>query len=197
MNLRDHHRRALRLATVIAATGIALGACGSSSNGSSTPSGATATSSAGATSRVLPVTDNPITNTSTTKALKIDSVLVENNVDPATGKATDDHLEIALTNTGGNALSGFEVYYTFTDATTNATESYYLKLPDTFTIAPGASRTAHFDNTGALDHFPVNQYSLYNTSTNALDVTVVVSAPGAAVRTATIQKDAGGPEEAD
>jgi hypothetical protein len=56
---------------------------------------------------------------------------------------------------------------------------------------------AHFDNTGATDHFPVNKYSLYATSVNALDVEVIVSADGAAVQTATIQKDAGGAETPD
>ena len=144
----------------------------------------------------LPVTDNPITNSSTDQTLTIDSVLVENNED-ADGNAVDDHLEIALTNTGTDPLTGFEVFYTFTDTTTDASESYYAALPDTFTIEPGSSRVAHFDNTGATDHFPTNDFSLYKTSTNAQEVTVEVSARGAAVQTATVQKDAGGAEEAD
>jgi hypothetical protein len=58
-------------------------------------------------------------------------------------------------------------------------------------------RVAHFDKTGATDHFPVNQFSLYHTDINALNVTVQVSASGTAVQTATVKKDAGGPEEAD
>ena len=40
-------------------------------------------------------------------------------------------------------------------------------------------------------------FSLYATSANALDVTVVVSAADAAPQTATVQKDAGGTETAD
>ena len=55
----------------------------------------------------------------------------------------------------------------------------------------------HFDNTGAPDHFAVNDFSLYATSANALDVTVEVSAADAAVQTASVQKDAGGAETAD
>lgn len=55
-------------------------------------------------------------------------------------------------NTGSTELSGFEVFYMFTDPTGNVTESYYVKLPDTFTISAGGSRIAHFDNTGAADH---------------------------------------------
>ena len=59
------------------------------------------------------------------------------------------------------------------------------------------TRIAHFDNTGATDHFPVNKFSLYSTSKNAMDVTVIVSAEGAAVQTATVKKDAGGAENPD
>ena len=138
----------------------------------------------------------PVESTSTNAVMTIQSVLVENNVD-ANGKTTSDHLEIAITNTGATQLRGFEIFYTFTDPTTAISESYYTKLPDTFTIAAGATRIAHFDNTGAVDHSPVNDYSLYYTDTNALDVSVVVSAADAAVQTAIVQKDAGGAETAD
>ncbi|MPZ93876.1 MAG: hypothetical protein GEU96_02945 [Propionibacteriales bacterium] len=167
-----------------------------------TACGGTSTSSAGDTtpsasgSAVLPVTSNPIKNTSTTKALTIDSVLVENNVD-ASGTAVDDHLEIAVTNSGSAELAAFEVYYTITDPKTSEAESYYTKLPGSFTVAPGASRVIHFDNTGAADHFPANQYSLYYTDANALDVSVEVSAADSAPQTLTVAKDAGGAEEAD
>jgi hypothetical protein len=184
-------KRPLALAVVA----LALAACGGSTVSKPAPSpGVAKPATAGA---VLPVTSNPIANTSTTKALKIDSVLVEDNVDPATKKAASDHLEIAITNTGAAVLAGFEVFYTFTDSTTNASESYYAKLPDSFTVAAGASRTAHFDKSGAPDHFPVNAYSIYATSKNALSVSVIVSAAGAAPETLTVKKDAGGSEQAD
>lgn len=172
-----------------------LAACGGGQ--STTPTGGGATTQAHSSSSVvLPVTSDPIDNTSTGQALKIESVLVENNVDAA-GKDTSDHLEIALSNTGSTELSGFEVFYTFADPTTNTSESYYAKLPDSFTIPSGGKRIAHFDNSGATDHFPVNEFSLYATSLDALDVTVEVSASGAAPMTATVQKDAGGEESAD
>jgi hypothetical protein len=190
-----HHRiRVGVLGALLVAAGATLASCG----GTATPAeGSTATTAPASTgSVVLPVTANPIQNTSTNPVLKIDSALVENNVD-ATGKTADDHLEIALSNTGTTDLSGFEVYYTFADSTTGTTESYYFRLPDSFTIPAGGARPIHFDNTGALDHFPVNQFSLYYTSADALDVTVVVSAVGAAPQTATVQKDAGGTETAD
>lgn len=179
-----------RIAAVALSAGVALAACGGSS--SNAPTSGAPSASTGA--QVLPVTDNPITNTSTVEALKIDSVLVENNVDPATGTDAPDHLEIALNNTGSTDLANVEVFTTFTDPTTNTSESYYTRLPASFTIPAGGTRIAHFDDTGAPDHFPVNRYSLYATSTNALDVSVTVSAEGAAVQTATVQKDAGGAE---
>lgn len=220
MNTTTNHLTK-RLRAGLLATGLVLGgsgalaACGSSS-GSATPastaSAATAVSTAGTTGDttaiasadttansggpVLPVASNPITNTSTVQALTIDSVLVENNID-GSGTTTSDHLEIALTNTGAAELTAFEVYYTFTDPTSGATEGYYAQLPASFTIPAGGTRIAHFDNTGATDHFPVNAYSIYYTDTNALDVTVTVSATDTAIQTTTIQKGAGGPETVD
>jgi len=188
--------RARRVAAAALAAGIALSACGGATSSTTPTTVAANTATTVAAGPVLPVNDNPINNTSTAEALKIDSVLVENNVDPS-GNAADDHLEIAVTNTGSTELAGFEVYYTFTDPTAGTSESYYAKLPDTFTIPAGGSRTIHFDNSGAIDHFPVNEFSIYATSLNALDVNVEVSAQGAAPQTATVQKDAGGEETAD
>jgi hypothetical protein len=145
---------------------------------------------------VLPVTSNPIVNAATAQTLKIDSILVENNVDAA-GKTASDHLEIALRNTGTTPLTDVEIYYTFSNPVSGATESYFTKLPAEFSIPGGGTRVAHFDNTGASDHFPVSKFSLYYVDTSALDVRVVVSAGGAAVQRLNLKKDAGGPEAAD
>ena len=192
--LRLTARRALAVGTAAIALAV-LPACSGSTTAANDATSSGGPASAGS-SAVLPVDTSPITNDSTTQALTIDQVLVENNEDDK-GNAVDDHLEIALTNTGANELGGFEIYYTINDPTTGDTENYYTKLPADFTIAPGAQRIAHFDNTGQPDHFAVNQYSLYYTDTNALDVTVEVSARGSAIATSTVQKDAGGEEEAD
>ena len=194
--------RAVVIFTSLIAGVSTLAACGASSTpasgsdpaGNSSPVGNS--TPVGNSSVVLPVTTNPITNSSTIQALKIESVLVENNLD-STGKAASDHLEIALVNTGQTELKVFEIFYTFTDQTTNITESYYTKLPESFTIPAGGKRIVHFDNTGALDHFPVSEFSLYYTDTNVLQVAVTVSAIDSAVQTTSIQKDAGGPEAAD
>lgn len=195
--MRNHTLKPLtvRLAVVALAAGLALAGCGGGSPSSSGPTNAApAGTSTGNGLQVLPVADNPITNSSIVEALKIDSVLVENNVDPVTGKDADDHLEIALDNTGSTDLSNIEVFTSYTDPTTNTSESYYTALPASFSVPAGGTRVANFDDTGAPDHFPVNKYSLYATSTNALEISVTVSADGAAVQTATVQKDAGGAE---
>jgi len=191
MNTTKYMPLSLRITAVVLVTGIGLAACGSSSSDSS---GSSPKTTAGSTKQVLPVESNPIKNPSKTKALEISSVLVEDNVDPDTGKDVSDHLEIALANTSAAPLTSVEVFYTFTDTTTNDTESYHAKLPSSFTVPANGKRVAHFDNTGATDHFPVNQYSLYSTSKNALTVKVIVSAKGAAPATKTVRKDAGGDE---
>lgn len=188
-------RTRLGLAAVALVATLTLAACGS--GGGDSTAGPTTSAAAGSTAsdQILPVTDNPIANTATAETLTIDSVLVENNED-ANGNAVDDHLEVALTNTGTTDLSGFEAFYTFTDPTAGTSESYYADLVG-FAIPAGGNRTVHFDNTGAADHYPVNEFSLYATSLNALDVEVQISAQGAATQTATVQKDAGGAEVPD
>lgn len=195
MNPTRHRHRLAVAAAAVAATSL-LAACGGGSS-TGTNSQANSASQAQTTGQVLPVTVNPIANTANTDGLQIKNVLVENNVDPTTNKDAPDHLEIALANTGSTELRGFEVFYTFKDPKTGASESYYLKLPDTFTVPAGGTRIAHFDNSGAPDHFPVNKFSLYHTDKNSLTVTVTVSATGAKVQNATVNKDAGGAETAD
>lgn len=177
-----------RLVLVAFATLAACGGNASTAGPAGSPAGQ---------AQVLPVSSNPIVNSATVPSLAIESVLVENNVDPKTGKDVADHLEIALSNSGATELRGFEIFYTFKDLTAGQSESYFAKLPDDFTIVAGAKRVVHFDGTGKADHFPVNKFSLYASSTNALDVTVVVSAADAAVQTATVAKDAGGDENPD
>ncbi|MBU3704283.1 MAG: hypothetical protein FGM42_07925 [Ilumatobacteraceae bacterium] len=199
MNTTHTHRYRIAIAAVSIAGALLLASCsGSSSTNASPPaSAAPGGTTATGTGAVLPVTSNPISNTATADGLHIDSVLVENNVDPTTGKDASDHLEIALSNTSTNTLGGIEIYYTFADSKTGVTENYYTALPADFTIPAGGTRSAHFDSTGATDHFPVNKFSLYYTDSNALDVTVVASAQGVKVQTAKITKDAGGAETAD
>jgi hypothetical protein len=196
---RSRHGLSVTAAVTLAAS--VLVGCGGGSATTPAPPPADSTGGGnapvGGGAAVLPVDSNPIINTATAPGLVIDSVLVENNVNPATGKDAPDHLEIALSNTSSAELSGFEIYYTFTDPKTGVIENYYAKLPADFTVAAGAKRVAHFDDTGAPDHFAVNKFSLYSTDLNALEVSVTVSANGVAVQTTTLKKDEGGAETAD
>jgi hypothetical protein len=158
--------------------------------------GTSGNSVASSDGQVLPVKSNPISNNSTAPGLKIAQLLVEDNVNPATGKDAPDHLEIALRNDSAQELKGFEVYYQITDLTTGAKEGYHTKL-DAFTIPAGGERVVHFDDSGAADHYPDNKYSLYHSSKNEMQFDVTVSATDVAPQTASVKKDAGGDENPD
>lgn len=145
---------------------------------------------------VLPVTSNPIVNTATSPTLKIAKAAVEDNTDPATGKAIDDRLQLTLKNTGSTALTGLEVYYTMTDIVTGAKEAYYQKLTG-LKISAGAETTVYFDNQNLPGHFPENQFSIYRSSTNEVDFGIQVSAKGAKIATATAVKSTGTGEKVD
>lgn len=191
---RPAARRPVRTALIAFTAGCTLLLTACSGTASSSPPAGSATG-AGTGPQVVPVASNPITNTSTATTLSIDKVTVENNTD-AGGATVNDHLQFDVHNSGTSALSGFEVFYTFADPAAGTKESYYLKLPATFTVPANGSRTANFDNTGSPDHFEVNKFSLYYTSKAALNVTVEVSATGVAPATMTAKKDPGGSENA-
>lgn len=145
---------------------------------------------------VLPVTTNPITNTSTTPGLVITAAAVQDNTDPATRAAIGDRLQLSLKNSGTTPLTGLEIYYTMKDSTTNSTESYYQRL-DGVQLAPGAVMTIDFDNKTGAGHYPENNFSLYRSSTNKIDFTIEASATGVEIATATAVKDAGTGEKSD
>jgi hypothetical protein len=201
--MTTHRRITIKKALPVVAIGLsALLVAGCSGSSSSTSAGAStpvasipagATTPTGGTTRVLPMAKNPIANSATAPGLTITKALVENNVSAETGKAVSDHLEVALKNTNSAPLDGVEVYYVISDPSTKGSEGYYAKLAG-FTIAPGATRIAHFDDTGAKDHFPVNKLSLYYTDKNALVVDVTASATGVKPATFTVKKDSGGAE---
>ncbi len=138
---------------------------------------------------------NPIQNTATTEGFKITSIMVENNTDSA-GNPVSDHLQLKLQNLTNKDLTNFEVYYTITDTTTNKKEGYYKKL-NNFVLKAGATQSINFDTKQGAGHFSVNTHSLYFTSTNKLQFTVMVSTPGYKVETASVTKAAGGAETKD
>ncbi|HEY0509368.1 MAG TPA: hypothetical protein VGD12_15030 [Blastococcus sp.] len=183
-----------KLLTLGAAVFIALPVlvgCGSDPK----PSDSAQLSAGGSAGAVLPVEANPIANTSTNPVLEVTYAALENNVDPATGKAVEDCLELTLHNTGPDALTDVEVYYEMTDVTTGQREGYHQTL-DGLEIPAGGEKTVFFDNQTGPGHYPENTFSLYRSSVNQVDVAVQVSATGAKIATVTVSKEAGSGEKA-
>jgi len=172
---------------------LASSATAASSAASAAPSAPSASAPAGV---VLPVASNPITNTATALTLEISYAAVEDNIDPATGNAIDDRLQLTLKNTGTTPLTGIEVYYEMTDVVTGQMEAYYQKL-NGLSIPAGQETTVYFDNTTDPGHYPENHFSLYRSSTNEVDFAIQVSATGAQIATATAVKATGTGEKVD
>ncbi|MBG6215069.1 MAG: hypothetical protein LH475_03720 [Cryobacterium sp.] len=178
------------LIALVTAGGIAM----SQATTPATPPGQVAPKTS--TGSVLPVTTNPITNTSTTPGLTIVSAAAEDNVDPSSGAAITDRLQITLGNTTTSPLTNLKTYYVMKDITTGATEAYYLAL-DGLTLAPKAETTISFDTDTGPGHYPENTFSLYRSSTNQVDFTIQVSADGVQIVDGTATKGAGTGEQAD
>ncbi|KJR49443.1 hypothetical protein UF75_0283 [Desulfosporosinus sp. I2] len=105
-------------------------------------------------------TPNLIKETSTTALpVKVKDARVEDNVN------ANDHLEIALTNTGKTDLKNFDTYFTVTDTVTKKQEGYYVKM-NGFTLEAGATKTLHFDNKKGDLHYNGNANGIYGTSKN-------------------------------
>ena len=200
------NRSMTTITAVMIAGGVLLAGCSStasSTSGSAKLSAAIAAASAspGATpsssaALLLPVKADPIVNPSTSPVLQITQALAENNVDPATGTAIGDRLQLTLHNSGATALTGFEVYYTMTDVVTKATERYYQRL-DGLSIPAGATTTVFFDGKSGAGHYAENQFSIYRSSRNQVDFAIEVSAKGAKLATATAVKSKGTAEKVD
>ena len=146
---------------------------------------------------VLPIAGgNPITNNSIDAGFVIASAIVENNTDPITKAITNDHLEVTLKNVSTKDITKFETYYSVKDLVTHVSDAYFTKLTG-FVLRAGETRTFHFDNTGRIDHYRENNYSVYRTSKNAMQFELTVSAPNFKVQTIIIRKDKGGTEKVD
>jgi hypothetical protein len=145
--------------------------------------------------QVLPVSSNPIQNTSQQPGLVITAADAENNVDPTTKQAISDRLQISLQNTSTQTMSNLEVYYQMKDAKTGQTEAYHQVLTG-LQIAPNETKTVYFDNQSGEGHYPENKYSLYRSSQNEVDFTIQVSASGFKPAEATAKKSAGTGETA-
>lgn len=177
-------------AVVALAAIVIIGASTVGANSPAAPGTIGAAPGVNSAATLLPVSTNPITNTSTAPGLTVVSAMAENNVDPTTKQPVADRLEVVLKNTSSATLSGFEIYYTMTDATTQKTESYYLPLTG-LTLAAGAETTVYFDNQTGPNRFPENKFSIYRSSKNQVDFAIQVSAKGVAIAKGTAVKSAG------
>ena len=139
--------------------------------------------------QVVPVKNNPISNTSEQPGLVI-KASAEDNTDPQTKQAIGDRLQITLQNTSAQPMTNIEVFYSMKDKKTGQVESYYQKLSGLI-LTPHESRTVAFDNEKGAGHYPENKYSLYRSSQNEVDFTIEVSTPGFKPVTSTTLKSAG------
>ena len=189
------------LGALLAAGALTLAGCSASSTpassipASSNSPGGVAASGAPSGSVVLPVAVDPIHNAATAAGLTVADVKLEDNTDPA-GKAIGDRLQFTIGNDTAKPLTGLEVFYTMTDATTGAAESYYQPLAG-LTVPAKGNVTVYVDNGTGAGHFPENKFSLYRSSLNQVDFTVEVSAVGVKIATGTGSKSAGAGEQAD
>lgn len=139
---------------------------------------------------------NAIDTSGAPAPFRISELLVENNVEPGTSKAAPDHLEIAVTNTGTTDLTGFSLYYSFTDQDSGKVESVFRKL-DGFSVPAGGEARIQFDDGTVAGHFRANPNSIYITSQAGKVVDVMLKVDGFAPVTAQVMKDKGGAEAAD
>lgn len=136
-------------------------------------------------------TDNLIVETSTAP---LDALIKDARVED---NATDDHLEITISNNGKTTLSNFDVYYTITDKVTNAQESYYQVLTG-LSLNAGESKTIHFDNQiSEAGHYYGNMSGLYGTSKNGLTFDIQLHAKGFQPMAFQVEKSKGTAEVAD
>ena len=140
--------------------------------------------------QVLPVSNNPIQNTSSQPGIAITNVQVENNTDPVTGSPVNDRLQFAVQNSSSQTAQNLSVYYTLTDVKSKQSESYYQKLTG-LSVAPGQSTNIFLDNGTGTGHYPENKYSIYHTSTNPLSISLEVSAQNFKPVSTLVQKGAG------
>lgn len=190
-----NRRKKFGLAIGVTFIAVTLSACQSSTPPKTSPSATTTTSATPSSQKTnsgltLPVASNPIVNNSTAPTLQVSYAAAENNVDPLTHKAIGDQLELTLKNTGATPMSGIEAYYEMTDIVTKAKEGYFAKL-DGLVIPPHQESTIYFDNKSQPGHYPENQFSLYRSSQNEVDIKIWVSAPGSKIAQATAIKSKG------
>jgi len=108
--------------------------------------------------------------------LKINEILVENNVDPATWKDASDHLEIFVTNTTNNSISDLTLYYKSTDKKWESNEQSYIVPLTWLTLDSNKKTSISIDISGKPGHFRANPNSMYYLDKNAQKFEIILSA---------------------
>lgn len=145
----------------------------------------------------------PLASSKGLEGFKIAQAIVENNYDITAKKVVADHLEIELQNMVGRDIANMTVQYTIYDANTNKTESYIVNLTG-FTLKANQTQSIHFDkqtNDFVVDpiggRYGANPNSMYYTSKDGLNFTILVNADGYLGQTTKVNKDPGGSEQLD
>ena len=129
--------------------------------------------------------------------LKINKVLVENNIDPITKKCTSDHLEIFAANTTNNPISDLTLYYKDTNNSgAVAPQSYIISLK-WLTLQPNKETSIHIDTSWKPGHFRANPNSMYYMDRHWQTFKVILNAKWFNAVTKIVKKDPGGAELAD
>jgi len=129
--------------------------------------------------------------------LKINKILVENNVDPVTKKGTSDHLEIFATNTTNSPISDLTLYYKDIDNSGAVAPQTYIIHLTGLTLQPNKETSIHVDLSWKPGHFRANPNSMYYLDKNGQTFDVTLNAKWFNATTKTIKKDPGGAELAD
>jgi len=129
--------------------------------------------------------------------LKINKILVENNVDPVTKKGTSDHLEIFATNTTNSPISDLTLYYKDIDNSGAVAPQSYIIYLTGLTLQPNKETSIHVDTSWKSGHFRANPNSMYYLDKNGQTFDVTLNAKWFNATTKTIKKDPGGAELAD
>ena len=108
----------------------------------------------------------------------------------------DDHLEIALKNTGSADIALQDGTITISDKVSSGKEVYYVDLGG-FVLKAGSKTVLHFDNGTAPGHFPGNVNGLYRTATEGLTFDIVLHSRGFQPLALQTEKAPGAAEIAD
>jgi len=150
-----------------------------------------------------PTLASPLSSSKGVEGFKIAQAIVENNYDTIAKKVVSDHLEIELQNVIGRDIANVTVQYTIYDANMNRTESYIVNLSG-FTLKANQTQSIHFDKQTKNfiadpigGHYGANPNSMYYTSKDGLNITILVNADGYMGQTIKVNKDPGGSEQLD